>query len=422
MPFTDHEARAALTHEIHARPAPKLPAPGEAAYLALVPDTPRDRSAERAHLEALLDHHGAPHPAPGATHFVTRLGKAVLKWESHTEFVTYTILTEGLDTPPYGGAGFGLLPPGWRAAAPGRRITSALIRIELADGDDGLAEQVMSWLPGTAIAMARVLEDQMVIAGDFLPDDQGHMRFAIFARPGTGPGRIGRMVQSLCEIETYKTIAMLGLVEARALGPDLNRIADDLGALTSTMAKDSSAPEETLHDLLEISADLERLGSRTAYRFGGTAAYAAIVEQRIAAMGERRFKGRQTFGDFMTRRFDPAMRTVRSVQGRMDSMTGRAARAADLLRTRVDVGRSAQNQALLESMDRRADLQLRLQQTVEGLSVVAISYYALNLVTYALAPLAKAADIDKTTLTAGAVPVVVLAVWLMVRRIRKSVH
>ena len=135
-------------------------------------------------------------------------------------------------------------------------------------------------------------------------------------------------------------------------------------------------------------------------------------------MREARFEGRQSFAEFMLRRFDPAMRTVRATEARLKAMVERAARAGDLLRTRVDVERSAQNQALLESMDRRADLQLRLQRTVEGLSVVAISYYAINLVTYGLYPVAKALHVDKTMLTAAATPVVVLAVWLVVRNIR----
>ena len=100
----------------------------------------------------------------------------------------------------------------------------------------------------------------------------------------------------------------------------------------------------------------------------------------------------------------------------------RAERAGDLLRTRVDVERSAQNQKLLESMDRRADLALRLQHTVEGLSVVAISYYAVSLATYALLPLAEARHWSKTALSAALVPLVLLAVWHMVRRIRKGMH
>ena len=99
-----------------------------------------------------------------------------------------------------------------------------------------------------------------------------------------------------------------------------------------------------------------------------------------------------------------------------------ATRAGELLRTRVDVQRKGQNQALLERMDRRADLQLRLQHTVEGLSVVAISYYAVGLAGYLLGPAAYAVGVDKGLLTAGLVPVIVLAVWLGMRRIRRRLH
>jgi uncharacterized membrane-anchored protein len=158
------------------------------------------------------------------------------------------------------------------------------------------------------------------------------------------------------------------------------------------------------------------------FRFGATAAYEAIVNQRIEVLREQRIEGRQTFAEFMMRRYDPAMRTVKSSESRLAAMAERAERAAELLRTRVDVERSAQNQKLLESMDQRADLQLRLQRTVEGLSTVAISYYAVNLLAYLLEPTAHALHISHGALLAGLVPIVVLAVWLMVRRIRKTLH
>ena len=147
-----------------------------------------------------------------------------------------------------------------------------------------------------------------------------------------------------------------------------------------------------------------------------------VLRQRIEALREDRFRGRQTIGEFMQRRFDPAMRTAHSADRRIEQMAGRAARAAELLRTRVDVERSAQNQALLASMDRRADLQLRLQHTVEGLSVVAISYYAVSLLGYLLAPAAKAAGVDKTLLLSALAAAVFAGVWLMVRAIRKRMR
>jgi uncharacterized membrane-anchored protein len=116
------------------------------------------------------------------------------------------------------------------------------------------------------------------------------------------------------------------------------------------------------------------------------------------------------------------MRTVKSAERRLEQMAARAERAGELLRTRVDVERQSQNQKLLESMDRRADLALRLQHTVEGLSVVAISYYAVSLATYLFLPLAEALHWQKSMLAAALVPIVVGLVWLMVRRIRKSFH
>ena len=158
------------------------------------------------------------------------------------------------------------------------------------------------------------------------------------------------------------------------------------------------------------------------FRFGATAAYEAILNQRIQVLREERIMGRQTFAEFMMRRYDPAMRTVKSAEKRLGEMSERAERAAELLRTRVDVERSAQNQRLLESMDRRADQALRLQHTVEGLSVVAISYYAVSLTGYLAYPLAKALGMGKDMLTAALVLPVIGAVWLMVRRIRRSMH
>ena len=126
--------------------------------------------------------------------------------------------------------------------------------------------------------------------------------------------------------------------------------------------------------------------------------------------------------EFMHRRYRPAMRTIGSAESRLTAMLERAERAGELLRTRVDVERSAQNQALLARMDRRAELQLQLQHTVEGLSVVAISYYVIGLLSYALAPVAARLAVDKAYLIAGLTPVAVIVVWLAMRRVRKSLH
>jgi uncharacterized membrane-anchored protein len=246
------------------------------------------------------------------------------------------------------------------------------------------------------------------------------MRFAVFVRPDTGTRRIGRIVQRLCEIETYRAMSMLGLMRARGLGAGLNVLDKRLSGLVSTMDEAARSPEAALHELLAISAELEAMAVQISFRFGATGAYEAIVSQRIEALREQRLNGRQTFGEFMMRRYDPAMRTVKSTEARLKSLAERAERAAELLRTRVDVQRSSQNQSLLESMDRRADLALRLQHTVEGLSVVAISYYALNLAVYFVLPFVEIAHLPKSAAMAALTPIVIGAVWLMVRRVRRK--
>src|SRR5690606_1533272 len=253
-------------------------------------------------------------------------------------------------------------------------------------------------------------------------DPAGLMRFAVFVRPGTGARRVGRIVQRLCEIEIYRAMSMLGLGRARELTGRLNALDPELSALVTALSQKGSGAEATLDTLLGISAELEALATRHTFRFGATAAYETIVNQRVQVLRETRFDGRQTFGEFMMRRYDPAMRTVKSAERRLEQMSARAARAGELLRTRVDVERSAQNQRLLESMDRRADIALRLQHTAEGLSADAIGYYAVGLASHLMRPLAEALHWSKAPLPAGLVPVVVLAVWAMIRRIRRSMH
>ncbi len=420
----DHPLRYELANELHARPFAALNVPSRAAFLAVKQPgnaAGRDRQADFDHLIRLLDRYGASHPQPGATHYFGEIGKHWLKWESHSEFVTYTIFADGVAERAFDPAVFEMFPADWLADMPGKRITSALIRIEERPEDEEIIEKLGEWFVPESLVAVEVLDRSAVLAGDFRIDTAGHLRFAVFADPQVTKRRVGRIVQRICEIETYKTMAMLGLIAARDIAQQMRDVGDALSALVKGLSGSACEAETDLAKLLALSAELEGLTARTSFRFGATRAYEAIVHARIEVLREVRFGNRQTFTDFMTRRFDPAMRTVHAAETRLERMAMRAARAGNLLRTRVDVERSAQNQKLLESMNKRADLQLRLQETVEGLSVVAISYYAVSLATYLTYPLTEVTGLSKGQLTALLVVPVVLIVWLLVRRIRTHV-
>jgi uncharacterized membrane-anchored protein len=428
--LAEHDLRYALTNELHARPFAVLDAPGRAVFLAIMPPSAaaeRDPAHDRAHLTAFIDRHGGAHPAPGASHHSADFGRFRLKWEHHTEFVSYTLCEEGAADQLFQAGLAGQFPDDWLAAAPGVVIAAIQVEVIRVEGLEAaetlLRERLLPALSGESLACARVLDGNALAVGDFRIHEGGFVRFAVIVHGPAGPRRIGRAVQRLIEIETYRALAMLALPVARETGRRLNQIERELGQLVGQVAGADDAPPEAalLERLTALSAGIEALAAAAAFRFGAGGAYEAIVSQRIGMLREERLTGRQLFAEFMVRRFDPAMRTCHATERRLADLATRASRIAELLRTRVNVAVEAQNQELLESMNRRAALQLRLQQMVEGLSVVAISYYAVSLAGYLMAPLAPLAGLDKSVLTALTVIPVVALVWWSIRRLRKRI-
>ena len=414
--------RYQLSNELHARPFPRLTAPCRAVFLAIRPDgaAERDHAVDRDHLIELLDRHGSSHPAQNAQHYAGELGRGSLKWESHTEFVTYTMFVPGVSEAPFSADSLALFPEDWLAGINGQIVSAAMVRIELAEtaeaAEADFVDRMGEHFAPESLSTGFVVDREALVATDFRIHEDGLARILVYAMKGIGPRRLGRVVQRLLEIESYKSFALLSLPVARDIAGKVTELDKKLGEITDR----ADDPRVVLEALTDLAAEVESLSTQSAFRFGAAGAYEAIVHDRINVLREERLRGRQLYSEFMTRRFDPAMRTCRSAERRLKELSNRVARASDMLSTRVNVAVEAQNQALLESMDKRAAVQLRLQQTVEGLSVVAISYYAVSLGGYFLAPFAKLADINKSWTIAAVTPVVLCIVWMMIRKIRKS--
>jgi uncharacterized membrane-anchored protein len=162
--------------------------------------------------------------------------------------------------------------------------------------------------------------------------------------------------------------------------------------------------------------------AETHSRFSASAAYFQLVDRRIGDIAESRLSGLQTIGEFIERRLSPARATCEWATRRQDALSQRVSRISNLLRTRVEIEQQQSSQALLETMNTRQGLQLKLQATVEGLSVAAITYYIVGLVSY----LAKAAHgigwpWSAESTAAAAIPVVGLAVWWSLRNLQSRV-
>jgi uncharacterized membrane-anchored protein len=236
----------------------------------------------------------------------------------------------------------------------------------------------------------------------------------------------GRLAQRVMEIETYRMMALLGLPAARAVSAALDDIEAELATLAERMV-DGEAPAGSEQDLLEQitrqAARLEKLSLDNGYRFSASKAYHRLVKARIEELRESRIEGAPTVEEFMDRRLTPAMNTCEAVAARQEALGRRIANVNDLLRTRVGIVQEMQNRQILQSMDRRAAQQLRLQQAVEGLSVAAISYYVIGLLGYAgKAIKGLGVPLNPDVATGALVPVVALAVWLSLRRMHKRMH
>ena len=182
-PIEDHPLRYALANELHARPFPSLATPSSAIFLAIkqpAEAVARDRALDLEHLTELLDRHGAAHPQPGATHFSAQIGRYWLKWEQHTEFVTYTAFCDGVRDRPFDPTEFEVFPDDWLARAPGQRLTSALVRIEAADSEAQIIADLDEWFVPESTVISQVSDAGATVASDFRIDPAGHMRLAVF--------------------------------------------------------------------------------------------------------------------------------------------------------------------------------------------------------------------------------------------------
>ncbi|WP_319772794.1 DUF3422 domain-containing protein [Breoghania sp.] len=420
--FASHPLRRALLGELHARPF--LPVRTPRVFLHYAFTTDEDAAAaDRDWFADFCRAYGAAGPNADSRHHVLAFGGGALRWESHAEFTTYTwdgvAQTEENTTkdvsPPFSHDPAGS-PFGRDFRAPGPLVVAT--RLDLVAQAECPA--LTDLFDATSLVASEIMGGNLVAATDFRADGHGMTRTLVIDK-GATPQSAGAACQRLLEIETYRMLALLGLPEAQQQAPLIRRIETGLTEIASEIRQSSglAANEALLQRLTQLAADLEANAAASAYRFGASRAYDEIVSQRLAALGEQAVPGHSTWASFLARRLRPAMRTCETTEERQHHLSRKLARAATLLRTRVDVELESQNRNLLETMNKRARQQLRLQQTVEGLSVAAISYYVVGLLGHVIEGAHEAGlEIHAGLVTAATVPFVVLAIWYLVRRIR----
>lgn len=409
--------RQRLADELHARPFETLASPGCVLSVAtLRVDAAQDAQC-LAHL-AELDPTAAE--AGGATHLRLQWHGLRIKWERHTEFFSFSVFAEG--GPAALGEAFdtgwlGVLPEGWLARLPGEMVSATLVSLLPCAGEPPHVREVAPLFGNELVVGNRIAGGAATVVTD-LRAVGGVTRFLVFDH-ALNRRRAGRTAQRLVEIDTYRMMALLSLPLAGRRMGELGAEEEQLASLMERFRSAADGDEALLGELVALAARVEHALADHGARFSATRAYGGIVDRRMAELREAVVPGLQPLSEFLDRRFRPAIESCAATAARQAELSKRIARAAQLLQTRSEVERERQNQSLLASLDRRQGLQLRLQEMVEGLSVIAMTYYGVGLAAYALKPLAKAVGANEAWVVGATVPFVALAVVVNLRRLRR---
>ncbi|MCX8503948.1 MAG: DUF3422 domain-containing protein [Beijerinckiaceae bacterium] len=420
MMLVDHPQRRALNDEVHARPPERLRAPMRLTYLAMF--SSGDRTKDTAAIQSLITMMSGKPLGEEQNHYSADFGSFRVKWERHNEFVRYKFFVSGDEAHLFSDPAINVVPKEWLASLPGEVIAAnhavLLPMPEEQIRTDQLSDEVFA---GNALIGSTTSGGKGIVLTDFRIHADGFGRI-VFYDGGLTPRQFGRLVQRIMEIDTYRSMALLTFPIAKELSPFLHHSEQELLSIIAGMEHATEEDEPELFDrITHLEAQVERRRSDTHFRFSAGDAYYDIVQSRVEDLREGRIEGLQTFREFNDRRLAPAMATCHAVFSRHEALLERIGRTTLLLSTRVNVTREKQNQAVLKSLDRRANLQLRLQQTVEGLSVAAISYYIVGLVGYGVKGLkAYGVDINADIAVAVSIPIVVGIVAFGLWRFHKA--
>ena len=415
-----HPLRAELYNELHSRPFHVLPCPAQVTHIALI-TTPEQRADQFRHWQDLHIMLGQPEPREDVSCYEATFGSLRIRREMHMEFASYTFINLGIGNNhhPFQDTGISLLPKGWLEKLTGTVVAAFHIDLQQAsNGPETDLAQIRHWFEGERLVGSSPWEGKARVWGTFRLHSDGFGRFMVLNRD-MSDSQLGRLTQRLMEIETYRLMSLLALPLAREMTPSLNDMDQQLAVITQSLADNQDIDErEVLADLTNIAARIEAFRAHATFRFSATRAYHQLVLTRLEELREDELSGHLTITEFMTRRLTPAVETCESVKERLEDLSRRVDRASDMVRTRVELAIQSQNQQLLSSMDRRSKIQLMMQHTVEGFSVVVISYYLLALLKLALESADDAGFDVNTSLVLGiAIPVVLGLVFIGVRMI-----
>ncbi len=409
--WNEHAYRRLIDAETHARPVPPMTAPLRIRRLAFMSaDGGADLRAVHAQMAGLAGV-VADGPTWARQLEFERDGHHVT-WELHSEFATFTWTAAADDWVAH--------PQGIGLEYHEKLLMVFATRIDLMP-TDAIAPSALEGFNPLSLCYSTIFDDTAEVATDFHLDRDGFTRFEVAARQ-MSPLRQGVLVRRLLEIETYRTMALIGLPLAREMGGGVGEYERRLAGIMQSIGRGETLTDhqQTLTALHKLSSEVGQTVEETSFRFAATQAYGEVLAERLHRLREQAIGEFTTIDRFLNNRAQPALATCRAMEKRLLALTEKVQRSIELLDARISLSIQSQNQSVLDTISRTSVSQFRLQQTVEGLSIIAISYYALGILGYVFEGLHDVLPFPKGTMLGLSAPLVVLLVFLAIHRIRKA--
>ncbi|WP_240473100.1 DUF3422 family protein [Arsukibacterium perlucidum] len=415
----NHPLRDALDKELRQRTFPAISAPCRLCHFTFTV-----ASASRQLEFSLMQQHAGQQGAylsETDQDLNISLFAGTLRWERHGEFSSYTFILPG-SAPALFDDPLSFLPSrDWFDELPGQVFR--VVQLTVIPAETLPAEAEISRYFNDETCISSMLADQKArIWTDFQKHAEGAGRL-LLVDYGLSPARLGRLVQQLFDLGNYRKLSLLGWPVARQALHKLNNLEQQLSGLTQRLEQERHNDERLLNQISQLAAQTEHLIAETSSRLAATTAYYQLTLDRLKALDETPISDLMSLQDFTERRLTPAFRTSESVQARQTALSARLGRSTELLRTRINLKLEQQNQQLLVSMDKKARMQLKLQQVVEGLSFVAISYYAAQLADKAVIAAAFwLPQLNESLWRSISLPLVLLAVALLLMYLSRQLQ
>lgn len=421
-----HEQYFNCYHELHTRPFPVIKGKVKISNMSFHHSksdlTEQNIHNEIAHITELCTSYGLKGPNKNSRHFYQKFSTFELRWERHSEFSSYSFLVKPKHEIFFSKPAINSIPTEWVNSISGKLISALHLEAQHYPKTETTIRNIKPFFEQHRL-IGSTLRNKQASIWSAMRLHQDNFNRILLLSENINQCQNGRIIRTLLELESYRNMVLLAYPLAQDISAKVNDIEIQLANLLEKSDNENHTEKVQLSALSTMAATLAKLIATSRYRFDAAIAYYQIVQSRFDELQEEKIEGLQTFNAFIERRLSPALRTIEAAKYRLDDIAKRIDRASDFLRTKINLVIEEQNQALLTSMNKRAQIQLNLQQTVEGLSVIVVTYYLLALTQYILnAVTIFGIVINVPIIIAILLPVYLILIWLFSLKIKKKIN